>query len=50
MNEGYELYTVRQAAAMLRTSEGGVRRRGKGTPPGFIEAVSIAGPRWGQRK
>ena len=40
MNEGYELYTVRQLAAMLRTSEAGVRRRVKS---GKLEAIKEGG-------
>ena len=40
MNEGYELYTVRQVAAMLYTSEGGVRRRVKS---GKLEAIKENG-------
>ena len=40
MNEGYELYTVRQVAAMLYTSESGVRRRVKS---GKLEATKEGG-------
>ena len=40
MNEGYELYTVRQAAALLVTSEAGVRARVKS---GKLEATKEGG-------
>ena len=40
MNDGYELYTVRQVAAMLRTSEAGVRARVKS---GELEAIKEGG-------
>ena len=40
MNEGYELYTVRQAAAMLCTSEVGLRARVKS---GKLEAIKEGG-------
>ena len=40
MNEGYELYTVRQAAALLVTSEAGVRARVKS---GKLEAIKEGG-------
>ena len=40
MNEGYELYTVRQAAALLVTSEAGVRARVKS---GKLDALKEGG-------
>ena len=40
MNDGYELYTVRQTAALLVTSEAGVRRRVKS---GKLEAIKENG-------
>ena len=40
MNEGYELYTVRQAAALLVTSEAGVRARVRA---GKLEALKEGG-------
>ena len=40
MNEGYELYTVRQAAALLVTSEAGVRARVKA---GKLDALKEGG-------
>ena len=40
MNDGYELYTVRQTAALLVTSEAGVRARVKS---GELEAMKEGG-------
>ena len=40
MNEGYELYTIRQVAAMLYTSEAGLRARVKS---GKLEAIKESG-------
>ena len=40
MNDGYELYTVRQAAALLVTSEAGIRARVKS---GKLEATKEGG-------